>query len=158
VSDQRPELEGSCVDSVVLYGDLIERVQTDPRTDRRRRPPDGTPARVADVLERTVRPLAPPTVLGPWTLGELVEQADNWELWPARATRGGSHSPHVRLKRYRLDTLAIGREAVLQRERARRSLEALERLADADGALPLLGAPIEADDGSFVVVTAWPAG
>ena len=70
---------------------------------------------------------------------------------------GGDHSPDVRLKRYRLDSLATGREAGRQRERARRSLEALERLGKAEGALPLLGPPLEVDD-SFVVVTAWPRG
>ena len=75
----------------------------------------------------------------------------------AKAALGGDHSPDVRLKRYRLDSLATGREAERQRERARRSLEALERLGKAEGALPLLGPPLEVDD-SFVVVTAWPRG
>lgn len=157
VSDERPALDGSCSEKVVLVDELLERVQTDPRTDGRPKVQPGIPARVAEVLDRTTKTIAPPTVLGPWTLLELVEQADNWELWRAKATLGGKYSPDVRLKRYQLDSLATGQEAVQQRDRARRSLEALERLSDAEGALPLLGAPLELD-GSFVVVTAWPQG
>jgi serine/threonine protein kinase len=156
VSDQRPELEGSSADKVVLIDELIERVLTDPRTGGGHSPLDA-PERVVDVLAHATKDIAPPTVLGPWNLEELVDQGENWELWRAKAVLGGDHSPDVRLKRYRLDSLATGEEARLQRERARRSLEALERLGDAEGVLPLLGAPVEIDD-SFIVVTAWPRG
>ena len=157
VSEEAPQLEGSCAEKVVLIDQLIERVCTDPRTDRGGKPPADAPARVAQVLERTTKDLAPPTVLGPWNLEELVDEGDRWELWRAKAGLGGDHSPDVRLKRYRMDSLATGDEAVRQRERARRSLEALERLGEAQGALPLLGPPLEVDD-SFVVVTGWPRG
>jgi serine/threonine protein kinase len=157
VSEDRPVLEGSCADRVVLIDELIDRVHTDPRTDGKPTVPPDAAARVAAVLERTTRNIAPPSVLGPWNLVELIDQGENWELWRARAALGGEHTPDVRLKRYRLDSLAVGREATLQRERARRSLDALERLGDNEGALPLLGPPLEIDD-SFVVVTAWPQG
>jgi serine/threonine protein kinase len=157
VSEQRPELEGSCAEKVVLIDELVDRVKLDPRTDGGGKPPDDAPERVAAALERTTKDIAPPTVLGDWDLEELVDEGDDWEIWRAKARLGGQHAPDVRLKRYRLDSLATGDEAERQRERARRSLEALERLGQAEGALPLLGPPFEIDD-AFVVVTAWPRG
>lgn len=157
VSDHRPELEGSCAEKVVLIDELVDRMKLDPRVDAGGKPPEDAAERVVAALERTTKDIAPPTVLGDWDLAELVDEGDGWELWRAKARLGGDHSPEVRLKRYRLDSLAIGEEAMRQREKARRSLEALERLGEAEGTLPLLGPPSEIDD-SFVVVTAWPRG
>jgi serine/threonine protein kinase len=158
VSKEQPELEGSSAEKVVLVDELLARVQEDPRDTKPKNELSGVPARVAEVLERAASSIAPPTVLGDWTLEELVETDDGSELWRARASLGGAHSPDVRLKRYRLDPLATGTEAEEQRKRARRSLDALERLGDAEGALPLLGAPFEDEQAHFVLVTAWPEG
>jgi serine/threonine protein kinase len=63
----------------------------------------------------------------------------------------------MRLKRYRLDSLLVDDERATQLERARRDLNALQRLAGADGAVPPVSAIDDADE-SLVVVTDWPDG
>ena len=63
----------------------------------------------------------------------------------------------MRLKRYRLDSLATGQEAGVNETRPAEAWRHSNVWARREGALPLLGAPLEIDD-SFVVVTAWPRG
>ena len=63
----------------------------------------------------------------------------------------------ARLKRFFLDALATGAERAAQELLARRDLNALIRLAGADGAVPVLSTVEETDD-SLAVVTEWPSG
>jgi serine/threonine protein kinase len=156
VSDEPPELEGRCQAATVLLGDLVSRVLEDPRPYPRRTPDDSV-ARVVEVLTRTARPIAPANVLGSWELTELAATGASWEIWSARPRLGGAKARTMRLKRYRLDPLLVEEKRALQLERARRDLNALQRLAGADGAVPAVSAIDDADE-SLVVVTDWPDG
>ena len=156
VSEDEPELEGSCADYTVLARDLVARILDDPRPYAKK-VPDEVAERASAVLKRTTVPIAPSTVLGAWELLEAHEAGPTWELWSARARLGGEGARPMRLKRYWLDPLLTGEKRLQQRERARRDLDALQRLNGADGAVPLVSA-IEEIDGSFVVVTEWPNG
>lgn len=156
VSDTPPHLTGACADYTVLIDEMLDRVRTDPREYIRKTPPD-VAQRVADALRATASPLAPERVLGAWELLELAAAGPAWEVWSARNRFAGELSAVKRLKRFRLDTLLTGPEREDQRHRTRRDLEALERLAGADGAVPLVGTVEEIDD-SFIVVTEWPEG
>jgi serine/threonine protein kinase len=156
VSDTPPRLTGACADYTVLIDDLVTRVQADPREYTRKTPPD-VAQRTAEVLEESSVPIAPASVLGAWELVEEVEAGQAWEVWSARNRYSGERASMKRLKRYRLDPLLTGEDREKQRTRARRDLEALERLAGVDGAVPLVGSVEEIDD-SFVVVTDWPDG
>jgi serine/threonine protein kinase len=156
VSDEPPELDGRCAAATVLLRDLVARVLEDPRPYPRRPPSDAVP-RVVEVLTRTARPIAPANVLGSWELTELAATGPSWEIWSARPRLGGAGARPMRLKRYRLDPLLVGDQRAMQLERARRDLNALERLAGADGAVPPVSAIDDAGD-SLVVVTDWPDG
>jgi serine/threonine protein kinase len=156
VSETQPELVGRCAANTVLSSAVVERVQVDPREYKRRVPSD-VGERVADVLVRSHRPIAPFTVVGSWQLLEQAEVGPRWEVWSARSGFAGSHGKIVRLKRFTLDPLAVGETARLQLQQARRDLESLERLAGAEGAVPLVHA-VEEIDNSLIVVTEWPQG
>jgi serine/threonine protein kinase len=156
VSDDEPELEGRCADGTVIIRDAVTRILADPRPYKRKTPADAV-SRVVGVLTRTAQPIAPSHVVGNWVLVEQVDTGATWEVWSARPRLGGEHSRMFRLKRYRLDPLLTGAQRELQRTRARRDLEALERLAGTDGAVPPVGAPDE-DGDCFIVVTDWPDG
>jgi serine/threonine protein kinase len=160
VSDIPLELVGKCADLTVLLGDLLRRLQEDPRPYRpkpgREGPPD-MPHRVVEVLTRTARPIAPTNRLGPWDLDELLDAGPTWEVWSARIHAAGPQSQPLRVKRYRIDSLAVGPVADRQRERVRRDLETLNRLAGIDGAVPIVGAAEEFDD-EFAIATPWPEG
>jgi serine/threonine protein kinase len=156
VSEESPELDGRCAEWTVLLGDAASKILADPRPFEKKPPADAV-ARVVDALTKTVRPIAPAHVAGNWRLIELVESGPSWEIWSARSRLGGENSRLVRMKRYLLDPLLTGTERELQRDRARRDLEALERLAGTDGAVP----PVSTaeDDGEYLlVVTDWPNG
>lgn len=156
VSEEAPELKGSCAEMTVLVEGLIERVSTDPREYSAKIPPD-VASRVADVLIANTRPIAPESVIGSWELVEQIELGPNWDIWSARNRVAGPMSQLRRLKRYRLDPLLSGLERDSQRVRARHDLEALERLAGVDGAVPLVGTVEELED-CMIVVTDWPDG
>lgn len=156
VSDDEPELEGSCADFTVLARDLVVRVLEDPRPYSKKVPEDAA-ERASAVLKRSTVPIAPSNVLGSWELIEEHEAGPTWEVWSARARLAGSAARPMRLKRYWLDPLLTGEERQQQRDRARRDLDALQRLNGADGAVPLVSTVDEPDD-SFVVVTEWPSG
>ena len=156
VSDEPPQLDGRCAAATLLLRDLVSRVLEDPRPYPRRLP-DNSVLRVVEVLTRTSRPIAPAHVLGSWELIELEATGVSWEVWSAKPRLGGPNTPAKRLKRYRLDPLLAGADRSLQVERARRDLDALQRLAGADGAVPAVSAIDDADD-SLVVVTDWPDG
>jgi serine/threonine protein kinase len=156
VSEEEPELEGSCADYTVLARDVVARMLDDPRPYAKK-VPDDSAERASAVLKRTTVPIAPSNVLGAWELVEEHEAGSTWEVWSARARLGGEGARPMRLKRYWLDPLLTGESRQQQRERARRDLDALQRLNGADGAVPLVSAIEEIDD-SFVVVTEWPSG
>lgn len=157
VSEDEPELTGRSRSGTVLLQNAVERILEDPRPFKRPVPSEAT-ARVVAVLTESARPLAPANVAGGWQLLELSSSGRNWEVWTARSRIGGEESPIVRLKRYRLDPLLTGESRDLQRDRARRDLEALTRLAGADGAVPPVStAEVDGED-CLLVVTDWPDG
>jgi serine/threonine protein kinase len=156
VSEDAPELEGSCADYTVLARDVVARILDDPRPHARKVPDDAA-ERASAVLKRATVPIAPSNVLGGWELLEEHEAGPTWEVWSARARLGGENARPMRLKRYWLDPLLTGEKRLQQRERARRDLDALQRLNGADGAVPLVSAIDEIDE-SFIVVTEWPSG
>lgn len=156
VTDEEPQLTGRCAESTVLLDGLIDAVTTDPRDYPQKLPVDA-PARAAEILVRSERPIAPETVVGSWELREQVDAGLNWELWSARLRLGGEHTRPRRLKRYRLDPLATGEREREQRLRARQDLSALERLAGTEGAVPLVN-DVDEIEQHLVVVTEWPAG
>lgn len=156
------ELEGRCAGSAVLIDDLLGHIAIDPRPFIPRSAealPADTPGEAADLLRRTARPIAPSTRLGSWELLELVDEGGRgaWQVWSALPAAGGPGVGPLRLKRYRLDPLLTGPLAEAQRQRVRRDLDALGRLAGVGGAVPLVGGVEEVDD-EFVVVTPWPRG
>ena len=156
VSETAPSLTGRCANHTVLVADVIARVREDPR-EYAKKVPDDVSARTAAVLEQNSVPIAPPGVLGSWELIELAAAGPTWEVWSARPRLAGAAARPMRLKRYRLDTLLTGPARNLQQDRARRDLEALQRLNGVDGAAPLVSSVDEIDD-SFLVVTEWPDG
>ncbi len=157
VSEDEPELEGSCADFTVLVRDLVARVLADPRPYAKKVPDDAAERASAVPQTHDSRRSRQSNVLGAWELVEEHEAGSTWEVWSARARLGGEGARPMRLKRYRLDPLLTGESRQRQRERARRDLDALQRLNGADGAVPLVSAIEEIDD-SFVVVTEWPSG
>jgi serine/threonine protein kinase len=134
----------------------VQRIREDPRPHPRKVPEDAA-ERASAVLKRATVPIAPSSVLGAWELLEEYEAGPTWEVWSARARLGGEDARHMRLKRYWLDPLLTGEARLRQRERARRDLDALQRLNGADGAVPLVSA-VEEIENSFIVVTEWPNG
>lgn len=158
-SEEAPDLRGLCASYTVLAREAVARVLLDPRgTDfAKRKLPDDVAHRAATALAANHRPLAPDNHLGSWELIEQDELGPGWEVWSARPRLAGEAGREMRLKRYLIDPLLTGEERRAQRSRARRDLDALQRLAGADGAVPLVGAVEEVDD-SFVVVTEWPNG
>ncbi len=156
VSDDQPDLQGRCADATVLIKEAVAQVAEDPRPYKRRFPTDAL-QRISTILTKTSARIAPDRIAGNWQLDELVESGPWWDVWSARPSLGGEHSRLFRLKRYRLDPLLTGTQRDDQRIRARRDLEALERLAGADGAVPPVNAP-EEDGDYWIVVTDWPDG
>jgi serine/threonine protein kinase len=156
VTDIPPELEGRCATYTRILSELIDAVTTDPRDYTQKLPPDAA-ARAAEVLVRSERPLAPETVVGNWRLIEHLDADQNWELWAAQMRHGPEGARPRRLKRYRIDPLATGEREREQRLRARQDLTALERLAGAEGAVPVLNTVEEIGE-HLVVVTDWPSG
>ena len=157
VSEDVPELEGSCRDYTVLARDLVGRVLSDPRPYPRKVPEDAA-GRSSAVLGRTAVPIEPGNCIGSWELLEENEAGPTWEVWSARPRLGGVAARPMRLKRYWLDPLLTGEQRQQQSERARRDLDALLRLNGADGAVPLVSLADQVDDASFIVVTEWPNG
>ncbi len=157
VSEDQPVLTGEFAKDVVLLGDLVARVMTDPRRpgDRGSLPAD-VATRAAEIVSRESLPIAPLNVLGPYKLEDMVEAGPLWEVWSARP-RDAPDLPQVRLKRYRLDSLATADLAVQQKERATRELSALTRLGGVPGVVPIMFTQ-EIDSSSFIVVTQWPLG
>lgn len=156
VSDIHPDLQGRWASATVLLDDMIGAVLKDPR-DFKRKPPAALAERVATVLEATVAPMAPPSVVGQWQLLEQIEVGALSEVWSARPRFGGENAQLVRLKKYALDPLLTGDEAHAQWERVRRDLEALEQLSTAGAAVPLQAYPERIGD-EFILVTPWPRG
>jgi serine/threonine protein kinase len=156
VTDLEPELSGRCASSTVIFEHLIDAVTADPRDHPKKLPADAA-ARAADILMRAERPVRPPDVVGQWQLLEEVDEGAGWEVWRARLRHGGELARDLRLKRYRLDALATGEQERRQRLLARQDLTALERLAGAEGAAPIVNGVDEIEQ-YLVVVTEWPAG
>lgn len=156
VSEDEPLLEGRCADATVLLSGLIERLLEDPRPYKKKTPADAV-QRAVGVVTRTGLPIAPSTLVGSWNLIERAATEGAWEVWSATPRLGGAGARAFRLKRYWLDPLLTGTARDAQHVRARRDLDALQRLNGTDGAVPLVSAIEETDD-AFIVVTDWPRG
>jgi serine/threonine protein kinase len=154
VSDLPPRLSGRWSVNVDVIGNLVSRVLKDPR-DRPMHPPADASDRAVALLTEHATPIAPSKVVGSWRLVDLVDESLLWQVWSAE-NRFAPASRRMRLKRYRIDTLATGAAAEQQRHRVRRDLEALQRLAGVRGVVPV--ATVEDVGDWFVVVTEWPDG
>ena len=156
VTDVPPRLNGPSANAVVMASEVCDRLIPDPRSGE----PDVSENVIelaVEVLTEHAQRLSPKNRIGAWELLDLIDESDQWEIWSARNTTIGDAAPRVRLKRFRLDTLAVGEEREAQALLARRDMDALIRLAGADGAVPMLSTVEELEDG-IAVVTEWPSG
>jgi serine/threonine protein kinase len=157
VSDTAPELEGNFSSQVILAKELVAHLlHAEPRQRPDDFPEDGA-ERLADLLTAAAAPLMPPDQIGSWRLLELVEATPYFEIWRAVPRAGLPGAAPSRLKRYTLDPLLTGDQAMAQRDIAIRELDALTRLSKS-GAQVLAVSAVEDTDDGFIVVTEWPRG